>query len=69
MEQLTVKKLRELCDYEISKGNANKKIVISDDDEGNGFHGLFFSFTEVGDFKETLELSGFDDTKDLIILG
>lgn len=46
-EQLTIRTLYEYCQREMKKGNGDKKIVISDDNEGNGFHGLFFAFTEL----------------------
>lgn len=49
MGQITVNELLELCEQEIKKGNGDKNIVISDDNEGNGYHGLFFGFTEVED--------------------
>lgn len=42
---ITVRELFEACEEQMKMGNANKQIVISDDDEGNGFHTLFFSFT------------------------
>lgn len=41
---LTIQTLAALCAEEIKRGNGNKKILISCDDEGNGFHGLFYSF-------------------------
>ena len=44
---LTVADLKKMCDYQIKKGNGNKKILISNDDEGNGFHELFYAFQEV----------------------
>lgn len=47
MGQLTVKKLKELCEEEIKKGNGDKNIVISDDFEGNSFHGLLYGFTPI----------------------
>lgn len=43
---ITVAQLLDACAKQIEKGNGNKKILISDDDEGNGFHELFFSFTD-----------------------
>lgn len=43
--QMTVKELAALCLQEVEKGNGDKKIVISDDNEGNGYHGLFYGFT------------------------
>lgn len=45
--QITVKKLKELCEEEIKKGNGDKNIVISNDNEGNGFHGLLYEFTPI----------------------
>lgn len=44
---LTVAALKKMCDYQIKQGNGNKKILISNDDEGNGFHELFYAFQEV----------------------
>lgn len=34
---------------EIAKGNGEKKIMLSNDDEGNGFHECFFTFTDPKD--------------------
>lgn len=44
---LTVAGLKKMCDYQIKQGNGDKKILISNDDEGNGFHELFYAFQEV----------------------
>ena len=70
---ITVKQLKNLCEQEIKKGNGDKVIMISDDDEGNGYHYLWYSFT---DFKEILDYacsSQFDERiaseDDTIILG
>lgn len=49
MEALTVKELKKYCEEEIKKGNGNKTIMISDDDEGNGYHYLWYSFTSLED--------------------
>ena len=46
MEASTVEHLRTLCQMGIAKGNGKKKILLSDDDEGNGFHECFFTFTD-----------------------
>ena len=43
-EPLTVKELKKLCEDQIKKGNGDKIIMISDDDEGNGYHYLWYSF-------------------------
>ena len=46
-KQMTVNDLFELCKEAIRKGYGNKNIVLSDDNEGNGYHGMFYGFTEV----------------------
>lgn len=46
MNQITVRELYELCQKEIMKGNGHKNIVVADDEEGNGYHGLFIGFSE-----------------------
>ena len=74
MNTLTVKDLYVLCSRQISKGNDNKKIYISDDDEGNGYHALMYHFTDdYEDVKDCIELSCThtydDDIKDIVILG
>lgn len=42
---LTVKELLKLCQEEIKKGHGDCSIMISDDDEGNGYHYLWYSFS------------------------
>lgn len=44
-KRLTVRDLTQLCLMEMKKGNGDKKILLSQDDEGNGFHALFYPFT------------------------
>ena len=41
MSQITVKELYKLCKQEIDEGKGNRMIVVADDNEGNGFHGMF----------------------------
>lgn len=43
---ITVKDLALLCMEQINKGNGNKHVLLSDDDEGNGYHTLFYSFMD-----------------------
>ena len=43
---ITVNELQSLCTELVKKGKGRKKILISSDDEGNGYHELFFGFTE-----------------------
>lgn len=42
---MTVKQLKKDCDRLIKEGLGDKHILISCDDEGNGFHTLFYLFT------------------------
>ena len=70
MKQLTVKELLKLCKQEIQDGNGDKNIVISDDNEGNGYHGLFYGFTAVTqDFEDEIYDSVTNSIADTIILG
>lgn len=48
---ITVKELLAMCQKQIKKGNGDKHILISDDDEGNGYHTLFYG---LDDNKENL---------------
>lgn len=68
--QMTVKDLFRFCKAEIEKGNGNKNIVLSDDNEGNGYHGMFFGFTPVDDcFTDDIYDSLTNSPTDTIILG
>lgn len=42
---LTVNQLLKLCQEEVKKGRGDHTIMLSDDDEGNGYHYLWYSFT------------------------
>ena len=42
---LTVKELAKLCQDEIKKGHGDYSIMLSDDDEGNGYHYCWYSFS------------------------
>lgn len=44
MEPLTVKDLYYAIQSEMKKGNENKIVMISSDDEGNGYHYLWYAF-------------------------
>ena len=75
MEMLTINDLAKFVNAEIKKGNGAKKIMLSDDDEGNGYHGLYFSFTPAekmfsGSFPPSLPYGvNKEELKDYIILG
>lgn len=43
---LTVEELYIACQEQIEKGNGNKIVLLSGDDEGNNYHTLFQLFTD-----------------------
>lgn len=40
---ITVEQLKRIVDEEVRNGNGDKVIMISDDDEGNGYHYLWYA--------------------------
>jgi len=71
---LTVKELLYECKIAVAAGHGDKHIQISQDDEGNGFHSLFYGFTsdkeDLDAYNEMGMLPyGIDSTEDIIILG
>lgn len=69
-KQITVKDLLKLCKQAVKEGNGDKNIVISDDNEGNGFHGMFYGFTPVDEYTEELIYDSHTHSpKDTIVLG
>ena len=70
--QVTINQLKMLCEKEIKKGNGNKMIVLSDDNEGNGYHGMFYGFTEIEKGEEQyfdIYDSVSENINEIIILG
>ena len=55
---ITVGQLYQLCKKEIMKGNADKVIMISQDDEGNGYHYLWYAFQTVKEYEQPMEYKG-----------
>ena len=71
MGQITVKMLYKLAKKEINQGNGDRFIVISNDNEGNGFHGLFYGFCshDLEEYKNDIDDSETYDTDEIILLG
>ena len=75
MKTITIKQLAQLCKTEIANGNGDKQIVVSNDEEGNGYHGLYFGFTPCDEIFDTspyspycMELQG-ENMAEFITLG
>lgn len=69
---LTVGQLALACQLQINKGNGDKYVLISDDDEGNGYHTLFYEFlTDKDEIEACLELEhdGTHTVDNCVILG
>ena len=68
---LTVKQLFECCKKQIALGNGDKHILISDDDEGNGYHTLFYEFTTETDMlRMAVEIEhDSHDANEIVLLG
>lgn len=75
MKALKVKDLYEIVKQEIDKGNGNKTIMISNDDEGNGYHYLWYAFTDSETMKQddtfmwSVDEKNVDTIENTIVLG
>lgn len=69
---LTIDELYAILAEEKKNGNGKKKIMISTDDEGNGYHPLFFGVTQISDdfsYATFYSISFEDAKKNCVILG
>ncbi len=73
MKALTVNVLAKYCLEQKRKGNGDKVIQISTDDEGNGYHTLWYQFTDdLDEIKACYEYGMFHDDIDVdntVLLG
>ena len=74
MKQMTVKELAHELNKLIYVGQGNKKILLADDNEGNGFHGCYYGVTSDAELiKELIDGMFYDseetDFDNLIIIG
>lgn len=61
---MTVKELYKECECLLGMGLGDKEVMISKDDEGNGFHYLYYSFlTDSDGIKE------YTDEQNVVLLG
>lgn len=68
--QLRLRDLYECCRVQMAKGNGGKLLIVGDDNEGNGYHGMFFGVSPCD--KETASLiydSNETNPKNLLIIG
>lgn len=66
---LTVRELLRACQEQVSKGNGDKHILLCDDDEGNGYHTLFYLFDDdQGSIEYALTIEHDNHTSDEVVL-
>lgn len=56
MKALTIRDLYKECIKELQKGNGDKTIMISSDDEGNSYHYLWYAFTPMSVMEEPITI-------------
>lgn len=71
---LTLKELKEQVDEAVAAGYGDKMILISNDDEGNGFHMVWYDLcVDQENIKACVDVSfaeiGDRDLKDFVMLG
>ena len=73
MNGITVEQLFVLCHEQIKKGNGKKTVLISTDDEGNGYHTLYYSFQdnteEIRTIAEVCYIHDQIDLNSIVMLG
>ena len=73
--QITLGRLQEIVNYLLTEHPElkDRKIVISNDNEGNGFHGLFYGITfeheDVAPYVDDIYDSCEKDPNKIVILG
>lgn len=58
MKPLTIKELKRQCEIQILQGNGDKVIMISQDDEGNSYHYLWYAFCPIEEYEKEVEYQG-----------
>ncbi len=72
MKALTINDLLKECMKQVRRGNGDKVIMISSDDEGNSYHYLWYAFTTIKEMEEPIKIgtkeytSTFDFTNDKV---
>ena len=69
---MTVNELMQECQMLINSGFGDKHIYLSKDDEGNGFHPLYYTFTtSKQNIEELLDYTDVDNSvaEAIVILG
>lgn len=66
---ITVNELYAMRAEQIKKGNGDKYILITTDDEGNGYHTLFYAIDDnIENIRYALEIEHDNHTEDEVVL-
>jgi hypothetical protein len=67
----TVEELLKACQEQVDNGNGGKRVLLSRDDEGNGYHSLNYLFSEeLWDYTDPYEMRmSEEEFNNCIILG
>ena len=74
MKQIKLKDLYRDCALLMEKGHGEKSLVVSNDNEGNGYHGMFFTLTpitneNVDDFVGMIDDNNEPNIHNMIVIG
>lgn len=65
MDALTLKDLKVVIDEAIKEGHGHKMVHLSNDDEGNGYHKMYYTITPVD--KVCADYLGLDPDNDILV--
>lgn len=65
MEGLTLNDLKVFVDQAINEGHGDKTVHLSNDDEGNGYHTMYYAVTPLSE--EDAAYLGLDPNKDITL--
>ena len=68
MNGITINELLRHCLKQVKKGNGNKVIYLSNDDEGNGYHKMYYVFTDK-DLQDLDSWGEIEDYDNSVVLG
>jgi hypothetical protein len=70
MKQIKLKDLYEACKKQMEKGNGDKTLVVANDNEGNEYHGMFFTISACDESWRNLIIdSQVTEPSDLLVVG
>lgn len=74
MNQIKLKDLYKDCKKLMEAGHGEKSLILSDDNEGNGYHGMFFTLTVINkdnknDFSGLIYDNNEPNLENMIVVG